>query len=59
MQLISPNTNIDFVRKTRFFAIVSILAVVASIFLIATRGFNLGSERPFQLETATHQIPQQ
>ena len=44
MQLISPNTNIDFVRKTRFFAIVSILAVVASIFLIATRGFNLGIE---------------
>lgn len=44
MQLISPDTKIDFVSKSRVFAILSALAVVVALILILTRGFNLGIE---------------
>jgi preprotein translocase subunit SecF len=43
MELIKQ-TNIDFVRQSRFFAALSALAVVLSIGLWLVRGFNLGIE---------------
>ena len=36
------DSSFDFMGKRRFFIVLSILAVVASIFVLATRGFNLG-----------------
>lgn len=44
MQFVKPDTKIDFMSATSVMGIVSILAVIASLSLIFTRGFNLGIE---------------
>ena len=41
-QLIPQNTNIDFVRNRHFFVALSVLAIIASIALMATKGLNYG-----------------
>jgi preprotein translocase SecF subunit len=42
LRLVPDVTNIDFMRYTRFWLIVSLIGVIGSIALIATRGLNLG-----------------
>jgi len=42
LRLVPDDLNIDFMRYTRFWLAVSILGVLASIALVATRGLNLG-----------------
>ena len=42
MQLISPDTKIDFVKQGGVFAIVSATVLLAAIVLMVVRGFNLG-----------------
>ena len=42
MQLVSPDTKIDFVKQGGLFAIVSALVVLSALLLMLVRGFNLG-----------------
>jgi preprotein translocase subunit SecF len=42
LKLIPDNTNIDFMRWRNIAALISLLLVIASIALVATRGLNLG-----------------
>jgi preprotein translocase subunit SecF len=42
LKLVPDNTNIDFLRLRFITTGISILLILASIFLVATRGFNLG-----------------
>lgn len=44
MQIVNPNTKIDFVGQSRVFASVSAVVFVAMLVLIGVRGFNLGVE---------------
>ena len=42
MQIIKPGTKIDFISKSRMFAVLSVFFVVISFALIFSKGFNLG-----------------
>ena len=42
LRLVPDVTSIDFMRYTRFWLIVSLVGVIGSIGLLATRGLNLG-----------------
>ena len=42
LQLISPNVNLDFVGKRKFFVGLSVLINLASIILLFTVGLNYG-----------------
>jgi preprotein translocase subunit SecF len=42
LKLVPDDTNIDFMRGRRIALIISVLVVIASIALVATRGLNLG-----------------
>ncbi len=44
MQLISPDTHIDFMRQSRSLGVVSIVLVISFLAVIIIRGFNLGIE---------------